>query len=33
MSEANYSKIERDEISITIDRLEKITTVFELNLI
>jgi hypothetical protein len=30
MSLANYSKIERDEISINIDRLEKIAKAFEL---
>jgi transcriptional regulator with XRE-family HTH domain len=31
MSLANYSKIERDEIQLTIDRLEKIAVVFQLN--
>jgi transcriptional regulator with XRE-family HTH domain len=31
MSLANYSKIERDEIQLTIERLEKIAVVFQLN--
>ncbi|HNF47955.1 MAG TPA: helix-turn-helix transcriptional regulator [Chitinophagales bacterium] len=30
MSLANYSKIERDEIQLTIDRLEKFATIFQL---